>query len=147
MNEKEKTARKLENMKKYVDFLKSKRNITKKQLSTDYGLESAIERNFQTALECVIEIGEIIISKEGFRRPEKYRDIILILGENGILPERFAKKFEKAIGFRNVLVHHYAEVDLNKLYEYLQKNLKDFDTFARHVVRYLRKPGQGSGSI
>ena len=92
----------------------------------------------QVALECVIEISEMIIAERGFRKPERYRDAILILGENGILPKSFAKKFAPAAGLRNVLVHHYAEVDLDKFYNHLQKDLKDFDTFARHIASFLK---------
>ena len=102
-------------------------------------LRGAIERYFQIALECVIEISEMIIAEKGFRKPEKYREAIFILGDNGILPKNFSKRFAPAAGFRNVLVHRYAEVNLNKLYRHLQEDLKDFDAFARHIVRYLKK--------
>jgi uncharacterized protein YutE (UPF0331/DUF86 family) len=56
-------------------------------------------------------IGEIIISAQGIKRPESYKEIFRTLGENGILPEAFARKIEPAAGFRNVLVHMYAKVD------------------------------------
>lgn len=139
MKEKEKISRKIEDLKRFVDYLKSKQNAGIEQLEKDYGLRSAVERNLQISMECVLEIGEMIISREGFRKPENYREVIEILGEEGVLPKKFAKKFAPAAGFRNILVHHYAEVDLEKLHRHLQKDLKDFDTFVRHVVKYVKK--------
>lgn len=139
MNEKEKIIRKIEDLKQFVDYLRSKQNISREELEKDYSLRSAVERNLQIALESVLEIGEIIISKEGFRKPEKYREIIEILGERGILPKKFAKRFAPAAGFRNILVHHYAKVDLDELYKHLKKDLKDFDIFVRYVVKYIGK--------
>ncbi|MCK4814640.1 DUF86 domain-containing protein, partial [bacterium] len=61
------------------------------------------------------EIGEIIISKEGCRKPERYQDIIIILGENGIMPKEFSKKFSLAAGLRNILVHRYTEIDIEEI--------------------------------
>lgn len=138
MKEKEKILLKLRSMKRYVDFLKSYSKVGKDELESSYLLRSAIERNFHLALESVLDVGEMIISMEEFRRPEDYREVIEILGEEGILPREFAEKFAPAAGFRNILVHKYAEVDLDELHKRLQ-NLKDFDMFALSVAKFLKK--------
>ena len=60
---------KLEELKKYVRFLRSYKSHRKEELRENYTLRGAVERYFQLALECTINIGEMIISKEGFRKP------------------------------------------------------------------------------
>ncbi|MCD6092671.1 MAG: DUF86 domain-containing protein [Candidatus Aenigmarchaeota archaeon] len=137
MDEKEKISRKMRAMKKYVDFLKSYKGVSEKDLKYEYTLKCAIERNFQLALEAVLEIGEIIISVENFERPEDYKSIILILGKNKIIPAEFAKRFAPSAGFRNILVHMYEEVDIKKLIKHLKK-LNDFDLFAKYIAQYLK---------
>lgn len=106
-------------------------------LEENYVVRSAIERNFQLAIECAIDIGEIIISKEGFERPEDYRSVFLILGKHGVLPKDFAEKFSAAAGFRNFLVHIYDKIDLDIIEKYLVENLGDFDIFASYVADYV----------
>lgn len=138
MDEKEKISLKLRSMKKYVNFLSSKRNVSREELEGNYELRSAIERNFQLAIESTLDIGEIIISVEGFEKPEDYKSVILILGKHDILPKDFAEEFALAAGFRNILVHMYEEVDINILYNYLHNRLDDFDTFAKYMVEYIR---------
>lgn len=81
----------------------------------------------------------MIISAERLEKPESYREVIELLGKNNILPREFSEKFAPAAGFRNILVHGYAEVDVEKLYEFLQNNLEDFDEFSKHVAKYLEK--------
>jgi uncharacterized protein YutE (UPF0331/DUF86 family) len=108
-------------------------------LEENYVVRSAIERNFQLAIECAIDIGEIIISKEGFERPEDYRSVFLILGKHGVLPKDFAEKFSAAAGFRNFLVHIYEKIDLEIIEKYLVENLDDFDVFASYVAEYVEK--------
>lgn len=144
MDEKEKIARKIRSMKKYVDFLRSYKPISMGRLEDDYELKSAIERNFQLAIESALDMGEIIISAENFEKPEDYRSVILILGRHKIIPPEFAERFARAVGLRNILVHMYDEVDVEKLYDYLQNNLVDFDEYVKYIAGYLEK-GVSSG--
>jgi uncharacterized protein YutE (UPF0331/DUF86 family) len=142
MDKKEKIAKKIRSMKKYVGFLRSYKSVTKEGLEEDYELRSAIERNFHLAIESALDIGEIIISAEGFEKPEDYRSVILILGIHKAIPADFAERFAEAVSFRNILVHIYEEVDIGKLHSYLQNNLGDFDEFARYIARYIEKEDQ-----
>ena len=139
MDVKEKVARKIRSMKKYVDFLSSYKSVTEERLEDEYELRSAIERNFHLAIESALDIGEIIISAEGFEKPEDYRSVILILERHKVIPTDFAKRFAEAVSFRNILVHMYEEVETGKLHNCLQNNLEDFDEFAKYIARYLEK--------
>ena len=128
---------KLERLQEYVRILNSYRKYSIQEIKKDFTLKGAVERYLEVSLECVLDIGEMVISKEGFRKPETYREVIEILGEKGILPEEFAKRFAEVAKFRNILVHMYAEVDVEMVYEILQNNLGDFGEFAKHIARYL----------
>ena len=43
------------------------------------------------------------------------------------------------IGFRNLLVHDYASINQNLVYEFLQTKLPDFETFTKHITKWLAK--------
>ena len=136
MSAQDKILRKLNFMQKCIAYLKSV-DTDSNNLDMNYGLRSAVERNFQLAIESAIDIGEIVISEEGFERPQDYRSVFLILGRNGIIPKEFAEDFSLAAGFRNVLVHIYEEVDSSLLDVFLTERLDDFDKFARHIATYI----------
>jgi len=103
---------KLERLGEYVDILKGYQHFKIEDLQTDHTLKGAVERYLEIALECAIDIGEMIISKEKLKRPETYQEVFLVLGENDILPGDFAVKFAPSAGFRNRLVHMYAKIDI-----------------------------------
>lgn len=130
---------KLERLEGYVKILNSYKRYSVQDIKEDFTLRGAIERYLEVSLECCIDIGEMIISSRGLRKPETYNEVIEILGEEGILPEGFAERFGEAAKFRNILVHMYAEVDVKMVYEILQSNLGDFDEFAKYIARYLEK--------
>ena len=138
MNPDEKILRKLNFMQKCVDYLKSV-DAGSKELEANYELRSAVERNFQLAIESSVDIGEMIISREGFERPDFYRNVFLILGKNNVIPSDFAEEFSKAAGFRNVLVHIYEDINIEILYTFLTERLEDFDEFAGYIAEYLNK--------
>jgi len=135
MKTKEKVARKIKNMKGYVDFLR-KHSANEEELLNDDLLKSAIERNLQLAIESALDIGEVIISSENLEKPEDYRSIILILGKESVIPMDFANDFQEAAKLRNILVHMYTEVDTAVISQILENNLDDFDDYARYIAIY-----------
>jgi uncharacterized protein YutE (UPF0331/DUF86 family) len=126
-------------LEEYVAILKGYQHHDVEDLMRDHTLRGAVERYIEVALECMIDIGEMIISKEKLKRPDTYRDVFLLLGEHGILPDDFAKDLAPAAGFRNVLVHMYAKIDIDRLYYYLENNLEDIERFGEYIARYLIK--------
>ncbi len=132
-------ASKLEMLDEYIAILKGYQHHDVEDLMRDHTLRGAVERYIEVALECMIDIGEMIISKEKLKRPDTYRDVFLLLGEHGILPDDFAKDLAPAAGFRNVLVHMYAKIDIDRLYYYLENNLEDIERFGKYIARYLIK--------
>ena len=60
-----------------------------------------------------------------------------VLWENGILPEAFIRKIEPSAGFRNVLVHMYAKVEVDRLYENLQNGVENMELFIEYIARFL----------
>ena len=66
-------------------------------------------------------------------------DIIDKLGERGIVPSEFAQAIRGMAGFRNILIHEYASVDMKKVYDVLHNRLDDFRKFAGYIEMYLSR--------
>ncbi len=123
--------------------LESKRGITLDEFLENWEVHSAILRELQVAIEMCIDIGNHIIAEMGWESPEVYRDVAKVLAKHRVISQEFSKIFEKMIAFRNILVHEYVELDLKKVYEYLNK-LEDFRKFASFIEEFLEgKMGQG----
>jgi uncharacterized protein YutE (UPF0331/DUF86 family) len=109
-------SQRLEKLKEYTTYLKSYQKSSLTQIKKDYTLQGAICRYFQLSVECIIDVAELLISSLGLRKPATAFEAIEILGENKIIPLRFSKKFAPIVGFRNILVHDYLKIDINKVY-------------------------------
>lgn len=104
--------------------------------------QRSLERHLHLATECILDVGEILVSRLRLPKTENYPDVILRLGEAGILPEPFAASLAPVASLRNVLVHDYARVDPRGLEGSLDR-LDGFRVFARHVTEFVAKHRAG----
>lgn len=97
--------------------------------------------HLRRALEALFDIGRHIIAKEGWGHPQDYRSIIMLLGQKKVIPLEFARQISGMAGYRNRLVHGYAEVSPEEMHGLLRRRLDDLDAFCRHVLGYLSDLG------
>ena len=45
---------------------------------------------------------------------------------------------KKMVGFRNIIVHEYDEIDLDKVYRILANSLSDFDEFLKKIAIFAK---------
>jgi uncharacterized protein YutE (UPF0331/DUF86 family) len=84
---------------------------------------------FRVAIESCIDISAHIISERGLEAPEKVTDIPSILAKERIITEDFVETFTKMIALRNIIIHEYLYIEMEKIYEVLQRT-EDFRRFA-----------------
>ncbi len=127
------------------DYIKQLRELQPadfREYSENYLIHRTAERLLQISIEACLDIGRHIIAREGFRFPNDNRDIFLILMEEEVIPRDLLFQLEDMAGFRNVLVHEYAEIDQRLVYDNLRENLEDFVKFAQAIVAYLNRPSE-----
>ncbi len=66
-----------------------------------------------------------------------YSDIPKILEQNGVIDAEIREKWIQMIGFRNVLVHQYIDVDRSIVYDVLENYLEDIEMLRKVFARYL----------
>lgn len=70
-----------------------------------------IKYTFVTAIEGCVDVAQHLCASEGWGPPRDNGDAVRLLATHGVLPGALADGVRRAVGFRNVLVHDYAEVD------------------------------------
>ncbi|MHA1379513.1 MAG: type VII toxin-antitoxin system HepT family RNase toxin [Candidatus Helarchaeota archaeon] len=126
-------------LREYLKILKELSKKNRDNFISDYKIYGLAERYLQLAIECVLDIGNHIISRLNLEKPDKYQDILLILGKNSILPNNFAIKIAKMGGFRNILVHDYTDLNHEIVYEHLVNELSDFDDFIKYILKFMKE--------
>lgn len=105
----------------------------------NYTRQDSIVLNIQRACELSIDIGNYIISKGGFRTPKVSRDVFEILKDNAVIDEELSLNLQRMVGFRNIAVHDYQQINISILESIINSNLEDFRKFIYAVLEYMKK--------
>lgn len=87
-----------------------------------------LKYTFQTAIEACIDAAHHVVADQGLDVPATNAAAFRLLADAGMLDADLATTLGGAVGFRNVLVHGYAEVDDHRVVAHLddRSNLRRF---------------------
>ncbi len=98
----------------------------------DKRIEWEIRYGFFESIQIVIDVACKIAAKYNLGYPKSYKECIQSLIKAKIIDESTGEDFIKMVGFRNVLIHDYEEIDKAALISYLDR-LDDFKKFIEAV--------------
>lgn len=74
------------------------------------------------------------VAKRGLGVPQTSREAFALLREAGVLPADVAQRMQAMVGFRNIAVHSYREIETAILQRVLETHLGDFEDFLTAVA-------------
>jgi uncharacterized protein YutE (UPF0331/DUF86 family) len=81
------------------------------KIDSDVKERRFIEHTLQLAIQACLDAASHVVWDDRLGEPSTTRELFSLLARAGRLPQELAQKLSVAAGFRNVLVHGYAEVD------------------------------------
>lgn len=129
---------KLDDMTRYVAELKMMLP-SKEDYLLDLIKRRACEKTVEAAIETLIDVSAMIVSSEKIGLPADEESIFDLLNKKKILNTSICKKAKEMKGFRNILIHRYADADNETVYNNLNEHIADFYEFERQVKTYLKK--------
>ncbi|PTX16308.1 Uncharacterized conserved protein YutE, UPF0331/DUF86 family [Halanaerobium congolense] len=131
-------AEKLKFIRANLKKLKELSELEKHKFLSDYRNYDTAKYNLQAAVEAMLDIAAHIISREGYTSPDTSADSFRILADEGIITEDMLLKFVKMAKFRNGIVHLYDQIDEEYIYQIINNNLSDIESFVDLIVnRYF----------
>ena len=103
------------------------------EIRTNYNLQDAAILNVIRACDTAIDLANMAIRKRHLGIPNESRDSFAILVREGLIEPALGDRLKRIVGFRNLAVHQYRELDLDILESVIRKNLDDLLTFAQAV--------------
>ena len=109
-------------------------------MEEDIREERFIEHTLQLAIQAAQDVASHIVSDERLGEPRTNRELFDLLIRGGWLSPEEAAPLGNMVGFRNILVHGYGDVDLEVVRDVLQNRLDDLLHFASIVRARLPEP-------
>lgn len=108
---------------------------SKKDWKENYTNQDALLLNLERASQATIDCATHIIRKKKLGIPSVTREVFTLLEEAQVIEPALAESLRKMVGFRNLAVHDYANLNLNILQSILDNELDVFSDFCRVVLK------------
>ncbi|GAB4542413.1 MAG: DUF86 domain-containing protein [Anaerolineales bacterium] len=129
--------KRLNKLDEYLQFLYQMKKYSLEEFLSNPEHYASVERFLHMAIESTIDIGGHIVSGLGLGNANWYSDIAIFMEEKGHITPSLRERWIRIIGFRNVLVHQYIEVDKKIVYDVLQNKLQDLEELKKVFASFL----------
>ena len=119
-------ADKLERLRRCVQRIEQKRPATLVALTTDVDLQDILSVNLERAVQLCVDIAAHVIAAREIPAPTTMATAFEALQALHILSPDLANSMKKAVGFRNIVVHNYQEIDWEIVFNACHHKLDDF---------------------
>jgi uncharacterized protein YutE (UPF0331/DUF86 family) len=102
----------------------------------NYTKQDSMVLNLQRACEASIDLAMHIVADKKLGLPQTSRDAFSFLEQAEIIPSSLSNKMKAMIGFRNIAVHDYQEINIVILQKILEDHLVDFIQFTKTILLY-----------
>lgn len=109
-------ASRVEEVRRNAEFIK-REILTKSVDELEYRDVLALERAIHRIAEAMLDICRHLVTVYSLGIVESYGEYPRRLAQAGKIPRELAEELTRIAGLRNILVHRYLEINLNKLYD------------------------------
>jgi uncharacterized protein YutE (UPF0331/DUF86 family) len=104
-------------------------------LLSDYSSQDVIVLNLERACQAAIDLGMRWVRLDSLGIPKDSRDAFTLLAEAKKIPLELAESLKKMVGFRNIAVHDYREIDFEIVRAIIRRDFPDFRELVRQGLR------------
>jgi uncharacterized protein YutE (UPF0331/DUF86 family) len=87
------------------------------------------------AIQGCVDLAAHIVSDEGYGMAGSMNEFFYLLSGRSVISVDLQEKLIRAVGFRNLVMHVYAKLDLNQVYDIASNGIKDLEDFIGIIVR------------
>ena len=133
--DKEVISVKLESLRRCIERIKEKTPATAEALIENVDIQDIICINLERAVQICVDLASHLIAESDMPAAESMGESFGQLRRLGTISSDLASRMKKAVGFRNVAVHAYQEINWKIVYAIITTRMSDFIDYAKVVVR------------
>jgi uncharacterized protein YutE (UPF0331/DUF86 family) len=122
---------KLESLRRCTFRIQDKLPATLELLISDVAMQDVLVLNLSRAVQICVDLAMHKISTRESKVPQTMGQAFDILADQRIISESLAAHMRKAVGFRNIAVHSYENIDWAVVYASAKEHLNDFREYSK----------------
>jgi uncharacterized protein YutE (UPF0331/DUF86 family) len=129
-------SRKLESLARCIHRIEAKRPAAIEQLASDLDLQDILSINLERAVQVCVDIAAHVLTDLDSPPPQTMGEVFTLLAAQSVIDDATAAALRKAVGFRNLSVHAYDQVDWQRVFDIIHHRLHDFRKFAQQIASW-----------
>jgi uncharacterized protein YutE (UPF0331/DUF86 family) len=130
---------KIESLRRCLQRVAEKCPSNPDKLGQDPDLQDIVTLNLSRAVQLCVDLGAHLIADLDVAPPDTMGQTFDVLAHADLIPEHLAQQLKRAVGFRNIAVHHYEEIDWTIVHGIALHHLGDFSEFAKVIASRLAR--------
>lgn len=135
--DKEMVLAKLESLRRCLERVESQHIASLRDLQESLDKQDIVVLNVERAVQLCVDIASHLLAESSGQVPDTMAETFKILASQGMLDTSVAEQLRKAVGFRNIAIHQYQDINQEILYAVVTSHLQDFRAFAKAVLGLL----------
>lgn len=137
--DREVVEQKLESLRRCLRRIETKCPEDAATLIADIDLQDIVSLNLSRAVQICVDIGAHLIAGMEVPPPDTMGQTFDLLAQENVLNIGLASSLKKAVGFRNIAVHNYENINWAIVHSIVKYHLADFSEFAKVVAMRLKE--------
>lgn len=126
---------KLESLRRCLERIRHKRPESAETLKKDVDRQDIISVNLTRAVQLCVDIAAHRLTATDQPPPDTMGQSFDRMVSADLIPQRLADRMKAAVGFRNIAIHSYQQIDWDIVFAITTEHLEDFEEFARQVLK------------
>jgi uncharacterized protein YutE (UPF0331/DUF86 family) len=101
-------------------------------------IQDIVVLNLQRAIQAAIDMAAWYLSNQHLGLPDTLKAHFTILRDAGVIGSELCQRLEAMVGFRNIAVHQYQQLDVNILKRIISEHLGDLEQFVTAIKANLK---------
>jgi uncharacterized protein YutE (UPF0331/DUF86 family) len=127
---------KIETIKRCIKRIQEEYQGYEQEFHSNYTKQDSIILNLERLSQASIDIATHIVRVKKLGVPQTSRDVFILLEKENLISEELSHQMQSMVGFRNIAVHTYRELDLEIVIQIIKSNLEDFYEFIDSVLSF-----------
>jgi uncharacterized protein YutE (UPF0331/DUF86 family) len=128
--------RKMDSLRRCLIRIEEKKPDDWTAIDEDYDLQDILTINLERSVQISVDIGLQIFVMLSLHPPSTMADVFKFLAEEKIISNTLAENLKKAVGFRNIAVHEYEEINWSIVQSICTQHLDDFYRYIKAILDY-----------
>lgn len=125
--------KKLDSLYRCINRIQEKCPTDATKLKNNLDLQDVIVLNLSRAVQLCVDIAVHTLAASNQPAPNSMSEAFQRLAEMQIINTHLADRLKKSVGFRNLAVHNYHDLNWDIVFAVASKHLEDFKEFARKI--------------